>query len=482
MADGSGTSATSRATTIDKGAVASVATATTASRPASDPRPLWRAFAAFLGPMVLGNVLQGLSGTFNSVFIGQMLGTRALAAVAAVFPIVFFLISLVIGVGAGASVLIGQAWGARELRQVKAIAGTAIALGLVLGVAIALVGGLFTGPLLRILKTPPAVLPDAIGYARVMMFAMPGLLVFILSTQLMRGIGDTVTPLVALIVSTATSALLTPALIRGWWGLPRLGVTSAAVASIGAFVAALAFMGWWMRRQKSPLAPDRELARALRIDWRLARLVARIGLPTGLQVVVMSLAEIALLSLVNGFGADATAAYGAVNQVVNYVQFPAISIAITASILGAQAIGAGRVDRLGPITATGIKLNLTLTGALVVVAYLWSRHLVGLFITSAPVVELAQSLLHIMLWSSIVYGSAGVVSGVMRASGAVLVPTAISIGCIVAIEVPSAYLLADRLGVQGIWWAYPIAFVSMLVGQSAYYRLVWRKRKIERLV
>src|ERR1700704_5732447 len=87
-----------------------------------DARPLWRAFLVFLGPMVLSNVLQALSGTFNNVFVGQMLGTHALAAVAAVFPIIFFLISLVIGIGAGASVLIGQAWGAREPHKVKAIA------------------------------------------------------------------------------------------------------------------------------------------------------------------------------------------------------------------------------------------------------------------------------------------------------------------------------------------------------------------------
>ena len=88
-------------------------------------RPLWRTYLAFLGPMVLANILQSLSGTINGVYIGQMLGTHALAAVAGMFPIVFFFISLVIGLGAGASVLIGQAWGAREPGKVKAIAGTA---------------------------------------------------------------------------------------------------------------------------------------------------------------------------------------------------------------------------------------------------------------------------------------------------------------------------------------------------------------------
>jgi putative MATE family efflux protein len=445
-------------------------------------RPLWRVFLAFLGPMLLSNVLQALSGTVNSVFVGQMLGTHALAAVASVFPIVFFLIALVIGIGAGASVLIGQAWGARETHKVKAIAGTALALGLMLGLAIALVGGTFTEAMLRLLRTPPGVLPEAIGYARLMMFAMPGLLVFILATQLMRGVGDTITPLFALLISTAVSCALTPALIQGWFGLPRLGVTSAAAASICAFVVALCWMAWYMRRRRHALAPDRELLRALRIDPALLRLVVRIGLPTGMQVIVMSLAEIVLLSLVNGFGADATAAYGAVNQVVNYVQFPAISIAITASILGAQAIGAGRVERLGAITRTGIEMNIMMTGGLVVLGYLLSRVLIGAFITSAPVVEMAQSLLHIMLWSSVVYGCAAVLSGVMRASGAVLVPTAISIFCIVAIELPSAYVLADRYGLEGVWMAYPIAFVAMLVLQATYYRAVWRKRRIVRLV
>ncbi|WP_077034551.1 MATE family efflux transporter [Pelomonas sp. KK5] len=450
--------------------------------PKNDTRPLWRVFLVFLGPMILSNVLQAASGTFNNVFIGQLLGTHALAAVASVFPVVFFLISLVIGIGAGASVLIGQAWGAKELHKVKAIAGTALALGLLLGAAIALLGGIFTEGMLRLLRTPPSVMEDALGYARVMMWAMPGLLVYLLSTQLMRGVGDTLTPLLTLSMSTAVSALLTPAFIRGWWGLPQLGVTSAAAASICAFVIALTGLALYMRWRRHPLAPDMELLRALRVDPALLKLVVKIGLPTGLQVISMSLAEIALLALVNRFGPDATAAYGAVNQVVNYVQFPALSIAITASVLGAQAIGAGRVDRLGAITRTGLMLNLALTGVLVLLGYALSRHLLGLFITSAPVVELAQSLLHVMLWGSIVYGFSAVLSGVMRASGAVVVPTVISIACIAFIEVPSAYALADRIGITGVWMAYPICFVAMLVLQGGYYRFVWRKRKIVRLV
>jgi putative MATE family efflux protein len=445
-------------------------------------RPLWRTFLAFLGPMILANILQSLSGTLNNIFVGQMLGTRALAAVAGMFPIIFFFIALVIGIGAGASVLIGQAWGAHEPHKVKSIAGTALALGLLLGLAVALFGGTFTSAVLRALGTPPDVLPMAIGYARLMMLAMPGLLVFILFTQLMRGVGDTLTPLYALVLSTAVSCVLTPAFIRGWWGLPQLGVSSAAAASIVSFICALTFLAWFMRRRNHALAPDLELLRALRINPRLLRLVIRIGLPTGVQMVVISLAEIVLLSIVNGFGSNATAAYGAVNQVVNYVQFPALSIAITASVLGAQSIGGGRSHLLGAIMRTGLEMNLAITGTLVLIGYLFSRYLIGAFVTSPPVIDLAQTLLHIMLWSSLVFGFQALLGGIMRSSGAVLVPTGISILCIALIEVPSAWVLSRQFGINGVWMAYPITFVSMLVLQASYYNLVWRKRKIERLV
>ncbi|MGI4777291.1 MAG: MATE family efflux transporter [Janthinobacterium lividum] len=445
-------------------------------------RPLWRTFLVFLAPMLLSNILQSLSGTLNNVYVGQMLGVGALAAVSSFFPVMFFFIAFTIGLGAGASVLIGQAWGARDTGKVKAVAGTTLTVGVVFGLLVAVFGGTFTTPLLSALGTPPDILADATRYARIMLIAMPGLFVFLLSTAMLRGIGDTVTPLFTLGISTCIGLLLTPALIRGWGGLPVLGVASGAAATVVSFVVATVWLAFRLRNRRSALAPDADFARSLRIDWRLLGKVLRVGVPTGVQMIVISLAEIALLSLVNGYGSDATAAYGAVNQVVAYVQFPAISIAITASILGAQAIGAGRIDQLGAIARTGLLMNIALTGTLVLLGYLFSRHVMGAFITSAPVIDVAQKLLHIMLWSTVVFGMASVLSGIMRASGSVLVPTAISIACIVLIEVPVAWIMSRRIGIDGIWIAYPVTFVAMLALQTAYYRLVWRTKPITRLV
>jgi len=452
------------------------------SQPAPPERALWRVFVAFLGPLLLSNILQSLSGTLNNIYLGQMIGVKALAAVSAFFPVMFFFIAFAIGLGAGASVLIGQAWGARQVATAREVAGSTLALGLVLALAVAVFGGAFTAPMLRLLGTPPDILPDAARVARILLVAMPGLFVFILSTAMLRGVGDTVTPLYTLMISTAVGLLLTPALIRGWLGLPRMGVASGAWATVTALALAMLWLALHLRRKGSPLKPDAEFLRHMHLNVRLLKTVLRVGVPTGVQMIVVALAELVLLALVNGYGSNATAAYGAVNQVVAYVQFPAISIAITASILGAQAIGAGRQERLAAIMRTALLMNLLLTGGLAVLGYLFARQLMGLFITSAPVIETAQTLLDIMLWSLVIFGMASALAGIMRASGTVLMPMLISIGSILLVELPTAWIASRHFGLTGVWMGYPAAFTAMLLLQGAYYRLAWRERAIERMV
>lgn len=444
--------------------------------------PLWRSFLAFLVPMILANALQSISGTANTIFLGHMLGVHALAAASVFFPLLFFFIAFIIGLGAGASVLIGQAWGAGEHRRVREVAGSVMAVALGLGILAAVIGGLGAGALMRAFATPADILADATDYARVMLIASPPLFVFILATSLLRGVGDTVSPLRALILSTAIGLVLTPALIAGWLGFPGLGVTSSAYASAIAFTAALAWLAWRLLRRGHPLAPDAALLREIRWNWPVLARVLRIGVPTGLQLVTVALSEMALLGLANGFGAAATAAYGAVNQVIAYVQFPAISITITVSVFGAQAIGAGRLERLAGITRTGLLMNVALTGGLVLAGYATAPLLVAAFIDDPQVAALTLGLLRVVLWSMVPFGMAGVFAGTMRASGTVLVPTALTILAIVLVEVPVAWLLSARIGVAGVWWAYPAAFSAMLVLQAGFYMLVWRKQPIERLI
>jgi putative MATE family efflux protein len=445
-------------------------------------RPLWLAFVIFLAPMMLSNILQSLSGTINSVFLGHMIGVTALAAATQFFPIMFFMMAFVIGLGAGASVLIGQAYGKGDHERVLAIAGASLALALTFGIVLAMIGGVFAGPLMEALKTPPDIIADATLYAQIMMLSMPMFFLFLLATSILRGVGDAVTPLWTLGLSAGVSLLLTPLLITGSLGLPPMGVASAAIASAVSLLVAMAWMAWRLLRMKHALAPTPELLAHVRLEPKVLKLVLRLGIPTGIQMVFVAVAEIALLWMVNDYGSNATAAYGAINQILAYVQFPAMSIGITASILGAQAIGAGRQNQLWAITRTALVLNLIITGGGVLVVYLLSGPIVTMFITDPSVMAMTQHLLHIVLWSAVVFGFAVVFSSMMRSSGTVLAPTFIGIFAILAVEVPTAWYLSRSIGIDGIWWAYPAAFCAMFIMQGSYYTFVWRKRSIRAMV
>jgi putative MATE family efflux protein len=445
-------------------------------------KPLWQRFLVFLVPLMLSNILQSLSGTINNIYIGQMIGVEALAAVSVFFPIMILLISFVIGLASGASILIGQAWGAKNLVKIKQITGTTLTAGFFLGLVVAVLGGIFATELMQLLGAPANILADAAAYGRVILVGMPGFFIFLLIVSMLRGVGDTVTPLLTLIFSIGIGLVVTPALIQGWFGLPQIGILAAAVAFIAGFVVVLVFLYFYLNAKKSPMAPDAELIASLKIDPKLLALVVKLGLPAGIAMVVSSLSGIVIIGIVNRFGSDATAAYGAVNQVMSYVQFPAMSIGIAAAIFAAQAIGARRFADVELVMRTAVVINLFFTGGLVLIAYLFSQHLVALFITDPAVVDLAETLLHIVLWSCIVFGWGQVFSAVMRASGDVWIPMTLSLAAIIAVEVPAAIILSNLYGLEGVWWGYCMSFVALLIFQATYYFGWWRKKKIVALI
>ncbi|WP_249134069.1 MATE family efflux transporter [Bradyrhizobium japonicum] len=440
------------------------------------PKPLSTTFLGFLAPLMLSNALQSLFGTVSNVYLGQMIGVDALAAVSVFFPVMFFLFAFVMGLSTGATVLIGQAFGAGEHDRIRRVAGTTLAIGLLLSISIALIGGLFSRQLMMALATPADILDQASAYARIMLLTMPLGFIFLLMTAMIRGVGDALTPLLALALSTAIGLILTPMLIRGSFGLPAAGITSPAWAGAISNALTLIALALCLRWKKHALAPDAALLRHLRLDGAMLGKILGIGLPSAVGMVVMAIAELVLLGLVNGYGSDATAAYGAVNQVMGYTQFTAMSISIAVSILGAQAVGSGDRTRFDGIVRTGLAFNLVLTGGLVALIYLAPRAILGIFITDGAVLDLAKELLFIALWSSVPFGLATVFSGAMRAAGVALTPMLLAIFAIVAIELPAAVILSHAFGLRGIWAAYPIVFCAMFVLQMGYYFLVWRKR------
>jgi len=263
-----------------------------------DTRPIWRSMLVFLVPLMLSNILQSASGTLSSIYLGRLIGVRALAAASSFFPIIFFMIAFFIGIASASSVLIGQAYGARDEERLKAVAGTTLTIAIGSGAVVAIGSIWFLPPLLHLIGTPADVFDDALAYAHVLFYSLPLLFVYIAYTTFVRGTGDSRTPFLSLIVSTVLIVLFTPWLIRGWLGFPQFGIIGAALANIFANVVAFAFLLVALAREKNPLALDMSIVRHMNIEQKLLVTLIRIGIPTGVQMVMVSLAEVAVIALV----------------------------------------------------------------------------------------------------------------------------------------------------------------------------------------
>ncbi|MBE7128963.1 MATE family efflux transporter [Bacillus mycoides] len=447
-------------------------------------RPIWKSMSMFLVPLLLSNILQSVGQLFGMVVVGRWLGVNDLAAISAFFPLFFLLVSFVIGIGSGSSILIGQAFGARNEERLKAIVGTTLTFTFIIGAILAVVGSLFAPNIMRFMGTPENIIDMSVHYARILFISMPVLFLYFAYTTFMRGTGDSKTPFYFLIVSTALNMILLPILIFGWLGMPKFDVYGAAYASVISTIVTFVVMLIYLKKKNHPLQIDETVRKYLRMDWDLLKLLLRLGIPASINMILVSLSEIAVIAFVNRFGSDATAAYGVVNQVASYVQMPAVSLGITVSIFAAQSIGANQFNRLQKVIRAGIIMNYIIGGILIALIYLFSREILSLFLTSSNTIEIAHSLVMITLWSYLIFGHAQIIGATMRASGTVLWPTIISVVSIWLVEVPVAYYLSyhTNLGIKGIWIGYPAAFIVSLLLQYGYYKFSWQKKRISRLV
>ncbi|MFS8138031.1 MAG: MATE family efflux transporter, partial [Thermomonas sp.] len=239
----------------------------------------------------------------------------------------------------------------------------------------------------------------------------------------------------------------------------------------------------WLRYKKHALWISRGERHLYRPDWLIVRALVTKGVPMSVQMVLISAAMIAMMTMVNQHGTDTTAAYGAALQLWTYVQMPAMAIGAACSSMAAQNVGAARWDRVSAVAKRGVAFNFLLTGALIAPLILLDQYTLALFLPEgSPALAVARHLNHIAVWSFLFFGVTFVLAGVIRATGAVLPPLLILGFALWGVRVPFANILQPHIGVDAIWWSFPVsALVSMLLS-AAYYRWGgWRKAKMMRV-
>ncbi len=424
----------------------------------------------FTLPILAGNVLQSLNGSVNAIWVGHGLGEAALAATSNANTILFFLLGAMFGIGMASTILIGQAMGSGNVLQAKRVIGTSLVFFTVFSVIVAVFGLFATPYLMRLMHTADDVQPLAVAYLRVIFIGMPFLYLLSFCGMALRGAGDARTPFLFLVLNVVLDIGLNPVFIFGISPIPAMGIAGSAFASVVAQFVTLCAMVLVLYRKKHFLTFHKGEGDLLRVNGTILRALVAKGLPMGLQMVVMSLSMIAMISLVNEFGAHYTAAYGACFQLWNYIQMPSIAVGMAASSMAAQNVGAGRWDRIARITLTGVGFNFLLTGCLVTIVYLFNRGALNLFLpATGGAIDIAQHINAIVVWSFIFFGVSFVIAGIVRSTGAVIPPLIILVIALWLVRIPFAYGFVGRWGADAIWWSFPLGSIVSLTLSVLYY-------------
>jgi len=436
---------------------------------------------AFALPTLVSSILQSLNGTVNAIWIGRFLGEGALAATSNANMIMFLLMAFVFGFGMASTVLVGQAFGRRDIDGARRVIGTAIGSFVFVAILIAVLGWLFSPALLKLLATPADAAPLALAYLRVIFIAMPGILILVLLMMGMRGAGDAMTPLLAMLVAVILDSGLNPVFILGLGPAPRLGIAGSATATVIANYAALIGLIAFMYARDLPLRlKGRELA-YLVPDRAILRTIVIKGIPMGLQMIVISASALALIGLVNREGVDTTAAFGVAMQLWTYLQMPAMALGAAVSAMAAQNIGAGRWDRVSSITLSGVIQALLITGVLVLLLAVADRPALALFLgSSSPALPIARHIQLLATWSFLLMGTTMVIFGTVRASGAVIGPLIILAIGLVPVRLGFALGAYHWLKADALWLSFPVsslANIAMAIG--FYLHGGWKKARME---
>lgn len=442
--------------------------------------PIMRTLLAFALPTLGSNILQSLNGSINAVWVGQFLGKTGLAATSNANLIMFMMFALVFGFGMACSIMIGQSMGRRDLDGARRAVGAGMGFFALLGVTSAIVGWLASPSLLRLLGTPADVYPQALTYLRVMFVGLPANLLAVFLSMSLRGMGDSLTPLLFMIPGSMMDAGLNPVFILGLGPAPRLGIAGAATATLIANWVSFAAMLLFIYGRDLPVRLRGRELRYLWPDRALVKTIVAKGTPMGLQMIVASVSGLAMIGLVNRRGAATVAAYGAANQLWTYIQMPALAISGAVSTMAAQNIGADRWDRVGDITKAGLVINLLLTGFAVLAVTLLGHPMSGLFLGGDRTgVAIAAHINLLASWSFILMGVVLALSAVTRANGAVLAPLVIMATAFLPGRLGMAYLLEPLIGGDALWWSFPIsAGFAMLLTAGYYWRGGWRELRL----
>ncbi len=430
----------------------------------------------FALPMVLGNIFQQMYNIVDGIIVGNYIGKEALAAVGASFPVIFVLISLVIGVSMGSTIIISQYFGAKDFVNVKKAIDSLLIFLFFAAIIITIVGLIFCESIFRLMNLPENILPDAVAFFDIILYGLILMFGFNAISSILRGLGDSKTPLYFLIISTILNVILVILFVKVFhWGIKGSAVATVIAQGVSFFLGVI-----YLNRYHDII---RFSFTDIKFHKQIFMQSLKIGIPSGLQQTFVALGMMALLKFVNSFGTDTIAAYTVAGRIDSFAMLPAMNFSMALSTFVGQNLGAGKIDRV----KNGFRATLLMTTAISLagtfVAIFFGSQIMSLFNQDPNVIHIGHSYLIIVCSFYIMFSVMFTTTGVIRGAGDTLIPMFITLFSLWILRIPISYILSHAIGSDGIWWSIPVAWAFGMVASVIYYFTGrWKNKVVARPV
>ena len=433
-------------------------------------------------PIVITNLLQVGYNLADTFWLGRY-STQSLAAISLGFPLVYLFISLGLGLTVAGSVLVAQHTGAAEVKKAEYAASQAVVLVLLAGAGLGALGFVFVSDLLAVFSATPVVRSLATAYMEVISLGLPFLFGFTAFVALMRGAGDTVTPMLVMVGTVVVNVILDPILIFGVGPFPTLGIEGAAIATVFARGSAMVVGIWIMLKGTHGIQIH---LRQMAPDIAYSRKLLRIGVPASVENTGRAISVNAVLLIVTLFSTSVVASFGVGIRVFSMVFMPAIAIDRGVEAMTGQNIGAGRDDRVVATNRFAAKASFLVLSALGAVTFVFAPDIIRVFDSTPAVVTEGARFLR---WIAPTFGFVGILraySGGFRGAGRTLTAAAIAVVLFGFIRLPIAYVASQGLvpldlwifaepTPSGIWFAFAVSGITAAVVAATWFELgKWR--------
>ena len=392
----------------------------------------WEKIALFTVPMLIGNIAQQLYNTVDSIVVGRYVGDNALAAVGSASPILNLLIVLFMGISVGAGIMVSQYFGAKDREELSSTIGCCITLTAIVSIILMIVSPFIIRPLLHLLKTPDSIIDWCTSYLTILMTGIAGMAYYNILSGILRGLGDSVSALIYLLVATVLNIILDVLFVASFhMGVSGVALATAIAQSVSAFMCLIK-----LTRMKDIF--DFKF-HYLRPRKKHVSMVVRLGLPSGVTQAIFSMAMIVVQSLTNSFGEMFIAANVIIMRVDGFAMMPNFSFGTAMTTYAGQNVGAREYERVtkgakqGTIMAMGVSASITL------LILIFGKYLMGVFTETEELVDLSMRMMRILAPGYIAMAVTQCLSGVMRGAGDTMTPMWISLITTVGIRVPVAY-------------------------------------------